>query len=309
MELRNVGSSGLAVSAVGLGTMTWGRDVDEENAREQLRIFVDAGGTLVSTAPRYGDGEAEAMLGGFIGDTVARSELVLCAQAGTVRSGRRMDVSRRGLLDSLDATLSRLQTGHLDLWLVPAAGTVPLEETLSAMETAYRSGRARYVGVADHSAWRFAQLAATAGFPIVAHETEYSLLARAAERDVVPASAALGAGLLAWAALGRGVLTGKYRGRLPADSRGASDLWAPYVSDYLTGHPERVTEALCTAARGLDVQPHELALRWLLGRPGVSSALVGARTPVQLKEVLDTELKPIATQINDVLDEVSAPGY
>ena len=104
MQRRNVGASGLAVSALGLGTMNWGQEVNEEAAREQLRIFAEAGGTLVETAARYGEGQAEAMLGGFMGDTVARSELVQLVESGTTGSGsRRCDGSRRALLDSLDA--------------------------------------------------------------------------------------------------------------------------------------------------------------------------------------------------------------
>ncbi|WP_104179651.1 aldo/keto reductase [Arthrobacter sp. B0490] len=308
MQRRNVGASGLTVSALGLGTMNWGQEVGEEAAREQLRLFTDAGGTLVETAARYGEGQAEAMLGGFIGDTVARSELVLVVQGGTTRSGsRRLDASRRGLLDSLDASLSLLGTDHVDVWLAPSPdATVPLHETLSALDVAYASGRARYVGVSNYSGWEFARAAATASFPLLVNDVEYSLISRGAERDVLPSAEAFGAAILAWGPLGRGVLTGKYRGRIPSESRAASDVWAPYVEPYLSGKPQRITEALCTASRGLDLQPHELALRWLLHRPGVAAAIVGARTPQQLKELLQTSGAPVAEPIAEVLDEVSA---
>ncbi|RJT76467.1 aldo/keto reductase [Arthrobacter cheniae] len=308
MQRRNVGASGLTVSALGLGTMNWGQEVSEEGAREQLRLFADAGGTLVETAARYGEGQAEAMLGGFINDTVARSELVLVVQGGTTRSGsRRLDASRRGMLDSLDASLSLLGTDHADLWLAPSPDpAVPLHETLSALETAYASGRARYVGVSNYAGWEFARAAATASFPLLVNDVEYSLVNRGIERDVLPAATAFGAAILAWGPLGRGVLTGKYRGRIPSESRGASDVWAPYVEPYLAGKPQRITEALCTASRGLDLQPHELALRWLLHRPGVASAIIGARTLQQLKEILQTSSAPVAEPISQVLDEVSA---
>ena len=308
MQRRNVGMSGLTVSALGLGTMNWGQEVSEEAAREQLRLFADAGGTLIETAARYGEGQAEAILGSFVGDTVARSELVLAVQGGTTRTGsRRLDASRRGLLDSLDASLSLLGTDHVDVWLAPSPDSaVPLEETLSALEAAYVTGRARYVGVSDYAGWEFARAAATASFPLLVNDVEYSLVNRGAERDVLPAAEAFGAAVFAWGPLGRGVLTGKYRGRIPTESRGASDVWAPYVEPYLAGKPQRITEALCTAARGLDLQPHELALRWLLHRPGVASAIVGARTPQQLKEILQTSGSPVAEPIAAVLDEVSA---
>lgn len=308
MQRRNVGASGLSVSTLGLGTMIWGSEVAEDAAREQLRLFTEAGGTLVETAARYGEGQAEAMLGGFIGETVARSEVVLAVQGGTTRSGsRRLDSSRRGLLDSLDSSLSLLGTDHVDLWLAPSPDpAVPLEETLSALGTAYSSGRARYIGLSNYTGWEFARAAATASFPIVVDDVEYSLVNRTAERDVLPSVEAFGAAILAWAPLGRGVLTGKYRGRTPAESRGGSDVWAPYVEPYLSGKPQRVTEALCTAARGLDLRPHELALRWLLHRERVASAIVGARTPQQLEEILAAGGGPVAEPIAEVLDEVSA---
>jgi aryl-alcohol dehydrogenase-like predicted oxidoreductase len=310
MQRRHVGASGLTVSALGLGTMSWGREVDEEAAREQLRLFADAGGTLVETAARYGEGQAEAMLGTFVDDTVARSELVLVVQGGTTRSGsRRLDASRRGLLDSLDASLSLLGTDHVDIWLAPSPDpTVPLDETLGALESVYSTGRARYVGVANYSGWEFARAAATARCPLLVNDVEYSLINRSAEREILPAADAVGSAVFAWGALGRGVLTGKYRGRIPSESRGASDVWAPYVEPYLGGKAQRITEALCTASRGLDLQPHELALRWLLHRPGVASAIVGARTPQQLEEILQASGAPVPPPITAVLDEVSAPA-
>lgn len=309
MQWRNVGSSGQPVSVLGLGTMTWGTDVDEEAAREQLRMFVEAGGTLVSTAARYADGQSEAMLGVLLGDVVARSEVVLSVIGGTPRrwAGVRLDASRKGLLDSLDASLSRLGTDSVDFWMAPTGdGDVPVDETLSALESAYTSGRARYVGVTNHAGWQLARLCATAGFPVTVHETEYSLLNRWAETEVLPASSALGVGTFAWAPLGRGALTGKYRSHLPGDSRAASDTWAAYVGEYLSGRSPRITEAICTAARGLELSPSEVALRWLVQRPTVASAVVGARTGQQLKELLGSSLSPLPAQISDVLDEVSA---
>ena len=310
MQWRNVGGSGQLVSVLGLGTMTWGMNVDEEAAREQLRLFVEAGGTLVSTAARYSDGQAEAVLGSLLGDVVARSEVVLSVLGGIPRhwSGGRLDASRKGLLDSLDASLSRLGTDNVDFWMAPSPDRdVPVDETLAALESAYRSGRARYVGVSNYTGWELARLCSTAGFPISVHETEYSLLSRRAEDEVLPASGGLGVGTLAWAPLGRGALTGKYRSQLPSDSRAASDDWAGYLEPYLSGRAARITEAVCTAARGLELSPAEVALRWLIQRPTVASAVLGARTGAQLKELLACPLAPLPAQISEVLDEVSAP--
>lgn len=309
MQWRNVGGTGQLVSALGLGTMNWGLDVDEESAREQLRLFVEAGGTLVSTAARYSEGQAEAVLGSLLGDVVARSEVVLAVLGGLPRSWSegRLDASRKGLLDSLDASLSRLGTDSVDFWMAPSpvSGT-SLDETLGALEWAYRSGRARYVGVTNYTGWELARHCATAGFPISVHETEYSLLARRAEEEVLPASVACGVGTFAWAPLGRGALTGKYRSQLPSDSRAASDDWAGYLEPYLSGRSGRITEAVCTAARGLEISPAEVALRWLLQRPSVASAVLGARTGAQLKELLACSQESLPAQIAEVLDEVSA---
>lgn len=310
MQWRNVGGSGQLVSALGLGTMTWGMDVDEEAAREQLRLFVEAGGTLVSTAARYSDGQAEAVLGTLLGDVVARSEVVLAVVGGIPRhwSEGRPDASRKGLLDSLDASLSRLGTDNVDFWMAPSTHqAVPVDETLAALESAYRSGRARYVGVSNYTGWELARLCSTAGFPISVHETEHSLLSRRVEDEVLPASGALEVGTLAWAPLGRGALTGKYRSQLPSDSRAASDDWAGYLEPYLSGRAARITDAVSTAARGLELSPAEVALRWLLQRPTVASAVLGARTGAQLKELLACSLAPLPAQISEVLDEVSAP--
>ncbi len=152
MEERLVGRSGLRVSRLGLGTLTWGRDTDEHEAADQLKEFVDAGGTLVDTAASYGQGAAEELLGSFVGAVVPRSELVLCTKAGVSRHDgvRRLDTSRRALLADLEASLHRLATDHVDLWLVHAwSDDVPLEETLSALQHAVTTGRARYVGLLE----------------------------------------------------------------------------------------------------------------------------------------------------------------
>src|SRR5690606_16184872 len=157
MELRSVGRTGLRVSRLGLGTMTWDRDTEAGDAREQLVAFLDAGGTLVDTAASYADGAAEALLGSLIADGVAeREDLVLCTKGGVRRTdeGGIVDASRGSLLASLDASLRRLGTDHVDLWLVQAPDPrTPLTETVDALRTAVRSGRARYVGLSNHPGW------------------------------------------------------------------------------------------------------------------------------------------------------------
>jgi aryl-alcohol dehydrogenase-like predicted oxidoreductase len=313
VQERLVGRSGLRVSRLGLGTLTWGRDTDEHEAADQLKEFVDAGGTLVDTAASYGDGAAEELLGSLVGVMVPRSEIVLCTKAGMSRRDgvRSLDTSRRALLADLDGSLQRLATDHVDLWLVHAwSDEVPLEETLSALQHALVTGRARYVGFSNYAGWQTARAAGLllqAGGGAVATEMEYSLLQRGVEREVLPAARALGLGLLAWSPLGRGALTGKYRGGTPADSRGASPHLSAFVGQYLDPGSRRVVDAVVTAADGLGCSPVEVALAWVRDRPGVASVLVGARTAAQLRASLTSEEVELPGQITAVLDEVSAP--
>ncbi len=314
MELRQLGRSGLRVSSLGLGTMTWGRDTDRHESADQLRAFLDAGGTLLDTSGAYGEGESESVIGSLLATTVARDEVVLATSAGSAGRGgqRHRDTSRGALLRELDASLVRLGTDHVDLWQVHCwSGDVDVAETLSALDAAQSSGRARYVGVANYTGWQTA-LAAThqATWPgrarLVSTQVEYSLVQRGVERDVLPAAEALGLGVLAWAPLGRGVLTGKYRTGVPADSRAASPHLSDYVNGYLDPRGRHVVNALVTAAEGLGCSPVEVALAWVRDRPGVTSAVVGARTAAQLRGSLTSELVHLPVEISDALDDVSA---
>ncbi|MDQ1286589.1 MAG: hypothetical protein QG622_154 [Actinomycetota bacterium] len=319
MEEQFVGRSGLRVSRLGLGTLTWGRDTDAHEAAEQLRAFRDVGGTLIDTAVSYGDGAAEELIGALLGEVVRREDVVLCSKAGVARRDGSMiqDPSRRTMLSDLERSLRRLRTDHLDLWLVHGwSSLVPLEETLGTLDHAVRSGKARYVGVSNYAGWQTARAATLLPslFPtaaLAATQVEYSLVQRGVEREVLPAAADLGLGILAWSPLGRGVLTGKYRTGTPADSRGASPHLSGFVGTYLGSHERRVVDAVVTAADGLGCAPVEVALAWLRERTGVSSALLGARTAAQLRAALASEEIELPAEIHLALDEVSEPeiGY
>ena len=311
MQQRYVGASGLRVSSLALGTMTWGRDTDEHEAREQLAAFLQAGGTLVDTADGYGDGTAEELIGSLLPGLASRGDVVLCTKAGLGSPAGAVDTSRRALLAALDTSLARLGTDYVDLWLVHAwSDDVPLDETLSALEWAVSTGRARYVGVCNYGGWQSARAATLAEVrgttPLVAHQVEYSLLARQAESEVVGAAQALGLGLLAWSPLGRGVLTGKYRHGTPADSRAASPHLAAFVEHHLDDRSRRIVDAVVTAADGLGCSPAEIALAWVRDRPGVVAPVVGARTAAQLRGTLTSDEVHLPPEIRDALDEVSA---
>ncbi|MGN6635106.1 MAG: aldo/keto reductase, partial [Oryzihumus sp.] len=295
MHHRRMGRSGLSVSRLALGTMTWGRETAPDEARDQLAAFLDAGGDLIDTAHGYADGLSEQALGSFLGDVVEREDLAICTKAGiSRRSGERVvDTSRRALMNQLDTSLERLGTHYVDLWLVHAwSADTPVEETLSALEWAVTSGRARYVGVSNYSGWQSAHAAtlmSARSIPLVANEVEYSLLSRRVEDEVVPAAEALGLGLMPWSPLARGVLTGKYRHGIPAESRAASRDYPGFTSRFLGERTAQVVDALVIAARGLEVSPAEVALAWVRDRPGVVAPVVGARTLQQLRTALASE--------------------
>ena len=163
MKQRAVGSSGLKVSQLGLGTMTWGVETDPDEAAAQLVAFHDAGGTLVDTAASYGYGETEAILGQLVADVVPRIDLVIASKAGITRTaeGRFVDASRGALLRQLDASLHKIGTDYLDLWYVHTVDdTVPFDETLAAVDHAVSSGRVRYAGVSNYCGWRLGRAAA-----------------------------------------------------------------------------------------------------------------------------------------------------
>ena len=314
MQQRSLGATGLKVSRLGLGTMTWGRDTDEHEARDQLIAFTEAGGTLLDTAAGYGDGASEELIGTLLGDVVRRDDVVLATKAGiSRRTGERVTNTSRGhLLTALDASLARLGVDHVDLWQVHVwTDEAPLEETLSALDLAVSSGRASYVGVSNYTGWQTAQAAtwqrAVPGrTPLASTQVEYSLLNRQVEHEVVPAARALGLGVLPWSPLGRGVLTGKYRTGTPSDSRAATEHFARFVGAYLDERGRGIVEAVARAADGLGWTPMEVALVWVRDRPGVSAPVVGARTAHQLDGALGVEDLTLPPEIVDALDDVSA---
>ena len=314
MEKRPLGNSGLLVSRLGLGTMTWGRDTDELEAADQLKTFLDAGGSFLDTAAIYGDGDSERVIGGFIGTLVSRNEITLATKAGiSFASGeRQVSNSRSSLLADLDGSLARLGVDHIDLWQLHTWDpTVPLDETLSALDIAVTSGRARYVGVSNFVGWQLARAATLQNplfgkSPIVSIQNEYSLLNRTAEAEVMPACDEMNIGFLAWAPLGRGVLTGKYRNGIPSDSRGAAPHFSGHIAPYLDARSRKIVDAVCVAAEGLGYSPIEVALSWVRDSFGVASAIIGARTAAQLRGILTVEEIVLPEQVRDALNEVSA---
>ena len=242
-------------------------------------------------------------------EVIPRDEVVLATKAVAHRDDGPFGggASRAALLAALDGSLRRLRTDHIDLWQLHAWDpAVPLEETLSAVTDAVRCGKVRYVGVSNYTGWQLATAQAASEVALVSTQVEYSLLERGVEREVAPAATHHGVGLLPWAPLGRGVLTGKYRNSTPAGSRAASPHYARYVEHHRTDRANRIVQAVATAAEGLGVSPLEVAVAWVRDRPGVVAPVVGARSAIQLAGSLAAEEVELAPAIRAALDDVSS---
>jgi aryl-alcohol dehydrogenase-like predicted oxidoreductase len=293
--------------------MTWGRDTDEIEAADQCRAFLDAGGNFIDTAATYGDGDSERVIGGLIGTLFNRDDVVIATKAGiSFADGvRKVDASRHALIAELDRSLNRLGTDFVDVWQVHNWDeTTPLDDTLSALDYAYTTGRARYVGVSNYSGWQLARAATkqqsnSMKAPLTTVQGEYSLLNRNAEYELIDAAVECGLGFLAWAPLARGVLTGKYRKGIPSDSRGAAPHFAKHIEPFLDGRSTKIVEAVAVAADGLGFSPLEVALAWVRDAPGVTTSLIGARTGAQLRGVLKSEEISLPDIVRTALDEVS----
>ena len=322
MQQRFLGRTGLKVSRLGLGTLTWGRDTDEHEARDQLKAFVEAGGTLLDTAAGYGDGASEELIGSLLGDVVTRDDVVLATKAGVAARavpGAIAAVAPGGqrvpghLLRTLDESLRRLGTDHVDLWQVHAwSDESRWEETLRRPR---HRGQHRPRGVrrglellrlADRAGRDLAARGARPGAGGVEPGRVLPAQPRASRPRSCPPPPRLGLGVLAWSPLGRGVLTGKYRTGTPADSRAASPHFGDFVGAYLDPRCARIVEAVARAADGLQWSPLEVALAWVRDRPGVSSAIVGARTAAQLRGSLTVEECALPEELRAALDDVSA---
>ena len=319
MEYRPLGSSGTHVSAFGLGTMTFGKETAEHEAHRQLTTFVERGGTFIDTADVYSRGFSETIIGRWLADNPVRSEIVLATKARFPMSEHHLDqgASRRYLLGAIDASLERLGVDHVDLYQVHGWDPMtPLEETLATLDTIARSGRARYVGWSNVTAWqmqRIVDLCRHHGWsPPVTLQPQYNLLDRTIEIELLPACIDEGLGLLPWSPLGGGWLSGKYR----SDQRpeGATRLGEDPnrgVEAYDTRNVAKTWDVLAVvediaATHGATMA--QIALAWVRDRPMVSSVLIGARTVEQLIDNLGASSVGLSPDDRRRLTEVSAPG-
>ncbi|MCF2710153.1 aldo/keto reductase [Schaalia hyovaginalis] len=310
MEIRQCGTSGLRLSSVGLGALTWGRDTEAPEACDMLARFVEAGGTFVEVSPLDGDGRALDVLGSALA-RVGRHRTVLAMRGASRRldSGSWTSSGARGdMLRSLDDALARLDIDEVDLWLASFDPAVPLEETLGALEAAHRSGRAHYIGLNGFGLWDAARaitlLDDVADVKPAVVQVPYSLLTAKDSSELVTRARHLDMGVIAQSPLAGGVLTGKYRHSTPPDSRAASPHLRALVDPHLRSGARALVEGVARAAEGLDRSALDLALSWVRDSSAVTSALIGPRTLRQLEVNLESG-EAIPAPIRSVLDEIA----
>jgi aryl-alcohol dehydrogenase-like predicted oxidoreductase len=321
MELRTLGRSGCAVSALTLGTMTFGQETDEAGSHAQLDSFVEAGGTLVDTADVYSAGASEEIIGRWLARRPAQvRDRVVLATKGRFATGEDANdagLSRRHLTRALDASLRRLGVDHVDLYQLHAFDPLtPYEETLRFLDDAVRSGKVGYTGLSNFAGWQlqgYVDVARRDGLPVpVTLQPQYNLLVREIEWEIVPAAQANGLGLLPWSPLGGGWLTGKYR----RDERpsGATRLGEDpdrgveaYDRRSTRERTWQVVDAVQAVAEDLGVSMAQVALAWLRDRPGVTSVILGARTVAQLEDNLGAAAVTLSPEQARLLDVASDP--
>ncbi len=312
MEIRNLGTSGLRVSAIGLGCNNFGARINLEQTRAVIHKAFDLGITLFDTADVYGErGGSETCMGQVLGEK--RKDIVLatkfCMPMGD--DGSKQGASRRYIMAAVEDSLRRLRTDYIDLYQLHSRDPLtPIEETLRALDDLVRSGKVRYVGCSNLPSWQVVEAAWTAksmglnGF--ISCQDEYSLVKRDAEKELMPAARAYGLGLLPYFPLASGLLTGKYRRNAPMPENSRLTTTARLADRYLTDRNWQIAEQLIDYAEAQGHTALELAFSWLLAKAPVASVIAGATKPEQLEQnVKAGDWKMTAEQLAEI-DRISA---
>ncbi|MCA2937754.1 MAG: aldo/keto reductase [Microcystis aeruginosa Ma_QC_Ch_20071001_S25] len=292
MRYKLLGNSGLRVSELCLGTMTFGEDwgwgSDKEESRAVFRAFAEAGGNFLDTANLYTNGTSETLVGEFVkGDRekwVIATKYSLNTRPGDVNA---CGNHRKNLFQAVEASLKRLGTDYIDLlWLHLWDSLTPIEEVMRAFDDLVRMGKVLYIGISDSPAWIVSQgntLATLRGWtPFIGLQIEYSLKERTPERELLPMAKALNIGVTAWSPLGGGVLTGKYNQPNPVDGR-LSMTDQPFQ---IFDRDLKIAETVLDIAREIEKSPAQVALNWLRNRPNSVIPIIGARKLSQLQDNL-----------------------
>jgi aryl-alcohol dehydrogenase-like predicted oxidoreductase len=298
---RLLGRSGLRVSPLALGALTFGTDWGWGSERDEARQIFDAylgrGGNFIDTANQYTNGTSERLVGEFANGLrdglVIATKYALSTRPGDPNSGGN---HRKNMVQSVEASLRRLNTDYIDLLYLHAwDGTTPVDEVMRAMDDLVRAGKVLYLGISDTPAWQVARMQTMAGLrgwsPLVALQIEYSLIERTGDRDLIPMAAELGMGVIPWSPLASGVLTGKYT-RADLDHGGGSaeaiatrkNMAA--ANGALSERGLAIADVVKNVAADIGTTPSQVALAWTMHNPAVTAPIIGARTPAQLMDNL-----------------------
>jgi aryl-alcohol dehydrogenase-like predicted oxidoreductase len=319
-----LGRSGLRVSPLALGTMTfgteWGWGCDEEAARAIFHRYLEAGGNFIDTADGYTNGRSEEMLGTFMADAKNRDRIVVATKfsfTGAPGDPNAAGNGRKNIYRALEGSLRRLRTDYVDLyWLHFWDGLTPAEEVMETLGALVREGKVRYVGLSDTPAWYLARAQTLAELHgtarVCALQLEYSLVERNIEREHIPAALELGMAVQPWGALASGLLTGKYRRGADGAGEGEGRLQTVKASgnpvfDKFTEHNWHILDVLLEAAKELGKTPAQVAINWVTKRPGVSSTLIGATSLAQLEDNRTALEFDIPGELSRKLEEAGRP--
>lgn len=314
MEYRNLGRSGLKVSALSLGTNAFGGRADEATAIAVVHAALDQGINLIDTADIYTQGESERCIGKALKGR--RSQAVLATKCcGRMGPGPNdLGASRKHILDAVHASLERLQTDYIDLYQMHVWDeSTPIEETMSTLNDLVRQGKVRYIGCSNYAAWQMVQAVSRAdarGWTrFVANQPEYSPINRKIEREIIPAGLAEGIGQIVYFPLAAGLFTGKYKPGQPVpEGSRAAKAGDGFVNRWLTAANFAVMADLTALADEVGVSLPHLVLSWVMAKPGVTSAIVGASRPEQVMENLGACSVVLSTEVMKRIDDLTA-GY
>ena len=297
MQHLNLGNTGLQVSRLCLGMMSYGASagrpwaLDEETARPIVRRAIDAGIFFFDTADVYNDGQSEVVTGRLLREALSREEVVVATKVhGTTMPGPNgRGLSRKHVLASIDASLERLGLDYVDLYQIHRWDeSTPIEETMEALHDVVKAGKARYIGASSMRAWQFAKAQRVAATPFVSMQNHYNLIYREEEREMIPQCLDQGIGIVPWSPLARGLLA---RSATSSEERATSRRRSDPFRDSLY-RPELdvpVIERLGEVAESSGVSPAQIALAWLLHKPGVTAPIVGATRLEHLQDALAAE--------------------
>jgi aryl-alcohol dehydrogenase-like predicted oxidoreductase len=319
MDYRYLGATGLKVSELCLGAMTFGRESSEDESDAMLDRFVEAGGNFIDTANVYSAGTSEEILGRWLAGK-KRDDMVIATKVRFPMGGGPNDIglSRKHILASVEASLRRLRTDYIDLYQVHALDKTPLVETLGALNSLVQDGKVRYLGASNFSGWQLQKaidISQHRGWePFVCLQPQYNLLTRTPEWEILPVCQAEGLGVIPWSPLRGGWLSGKFRRGMqgpPVDSRIAiadQKGWGERWSVYNNETTWKVLDALFTVAEEANRTPAQVAINWLLQRPAVTAPIIGARTLAQLEANLGAAGWSLTGPQMERLNRASDPG-